>query len=86
MIQTSHQLAERVGVSTACTVLGVPHSSFYRTPDLRRGLSPTRVRRTAPGRALTEEERGQVRDLLNSERFQDQAPRQVWAQLLDDGV
>ena len=27
-----------------------------------------------------------MRDLLNSERFQDQTPRQVWAQLLDEGI
>ena len=27
-----------------------------------------------------------MRDVLNSERFQDQAPRQVWAQLLDEGI
>ena len=86
MIQTAHQLAETVGVSTACTVLGVPRGSFYRTPDSGRGLSPTRVRRTAPARALTQAERGHVRDLLNGERFQDQAPRQVWAKLLDEGV
>ena len=29
---------------------------------------------------------GQVRDLLNSPRFQDSAPRQVYATLLDDGL
>jgi putative transposase len=27
-----------------------------------------------------------VRDLLNSLRFQDQTPRQVWARLLDEGI
>lgn len=86
MIQTAHQLAETVGVSTACTVLGVPRSSFYRPPDVHRGLPPRRVQRTAPARALTAEERGHVRDLLTSEQFQDQAPRQVWAQLLDEGI
>lgn len=86
MIQTAQQLAETVGVSTACATLQVPRRSFYRTPSPRRGLSPMRGRRTAPGRALTAEERGHVRDLLNSERFQDQAPRQVWARLLDEGI
>ena len=86
MIQTAHQLAETVGVSTACTVLGLPRSSFYRTLDSRQGLAPTRIQRPAPARALKEEERGHVRDLLNRERFQDQAPRQVWAQRLEEGV
>jgi len=35
--------------------------------------------------ALASEERAQVREALNSPRFQDMAPRQVWAQLLDEG-
>jgi len=86
MIQTAHQLAETVGVTTACTVLGIPRGSFYRTGDARQRLASTRIPRTAPGRALTPAERGRVRDLLNSERFQNQAPRQVWAQLLDEGI
>ncbi len=86
MIQTAQHLAQTVGVSTACTALQVPRSSFYRTPSPPRGSSPRRGRRTAPGRALTVAEQGQVRDLLNSDRFQDQAPRQVWAQLLDEGL
>ena len=60
MIQTAQHLAETVGVSTACTALGVSRSSFYRTPQPPGGLSPRLVRRTAPPRALTEEERGQV--------------------------
>ena len=86
MIQTAQQLAETVGVSAACTALQVPRSSFYRTPHRPRGLPPGSVRRPAPARALKEQERIQVRDTLNSERFQDQAPRQVWARLLDEGI
>jgi len=34
---------------------------------------------------LSETEKTQVRDLLNSERFQDQPPREVYATLLDEG-
>ena len=48
MIQTAQHLAETVGVSTACTALGVPRSSFYRTPHPPGGWSPRSVRRTAP--------------------------------------
>ena len=36
-------------------------------------------------RALSAEERAQVRELLNSERFADCAPREVYATLLDEG-
>lgn len=44
------------------------------------------ILRPSPSRALSREERGQVRDVLNCERFQDASPRQVWATLLDEGV
>jgi putative transposase len=43
------------------------------------------MKRPAPIRALNEGQRLEVRDTLNSERFQDQPPRQVWARLLDEG-
>lgn len=85
MIDQAQQLATQVGVTRACAVLTVPRSSFYRTAHRPRGLSPRAVRRPAPARALQEAERIQVRDTLNSARFQDQAPRQVWARLLDEG-
>jgi putative transposase len=39
-----------------------------------------------PARALSREEKAEVRHVLNSERFQDAAPRQVYATLLDDQV
>jgi putative transposase len=41
--------------------------------------------RPAPPRALSEAERSAVRDLLDSERFQDAAPAEVYADLLDEG-
>ena len=85
MMDTARTLAETVGVSTACATLGIPRSSLYRTSLPDRGLSPNRKRRTAPERALSTAERVQVQAVLNSARFQDQAPRQVWAALLDEG-
>jgi len=39
-----------------------------------------------PARALSQTERIEVRDLLNSARFCDASPRQVWATLLDEGT
>jgi len=38
-----------------------------------------------PSRALTSDERANVRELLNSERFADRSPREVYATLLDEG-
>jgi putative transposase len=85
MIDQAQQLATQVGVPRACEVLTVPRSSFYRPPGRPGGLASGSMKRPAPIRALNEAQRLEVRDTLNSERFQDQAPRQVWACLLDEG-
>jgi len=77
-------LAETVGVSAACEALGMPRSRWYR---LRNAASASAGRPTAPSsapRALSREERSEVRQVLNSERFQDAAPREVYATLLDE--
>ncbi len=68
----------------ACRALGVSRASFYRRR--RRKEAPTADRRAGPSpRALSAEQRGQVRDALNSERFMDKAPREIYATLLDEG-
>jgi len=80
MIQAAEQLGPQIGIAAACDKLGVPRSSLYRA---RQPKAPAQPRPT-PTRALTSEERTEVRQVLNSERFQDSAPRQVYATLLDD--
>jgi len=86
MIQTVEQLAESQGIAAACATLGVPRSSLYRArqPEVVAETPAEPTVRPAPPRALSQDERSQVRDILNSERFQDQAPREVYAQLLDE--
>lgn len=80
MIETAEQLGHHIGIVTACRSLDVPRSRLYRA---RRPKANPKARPT-PSRVLSLEERTQVREVLNSERFQDQAPRQVYAALLDD--
>ena len=83
MIQQVEELARRVNVSQACQALGVPRSSLYR---LRMEQPQAAVQEPAPPpRSLSLAEKISVRQLLNSERFQDQAPREVYATLLDEG-
>jgi putative transposase len=84
MIQSAEDLAPVVGVSAACRALQVPRSGLYRR---RRPppASPPRPRAT-PARALSPGEKVQVREVLNSPRFQDCPPRQVYATLLDEGM
>ena len=75
------ELAVAVGVKRACEVLGVPRSRIYRS---RQPQSEAQAR-PLPARALSPAERLAVREVLNSERYVDLAPRQVYAHLLDDG-
>jgi putative transposase len=83
MIAGVQELAPVIGMTAACGALSVPRSTVYR----RRQPVPCRrltVRRRHP-RALSPEEQTAVRDVLTSERFVDQAPRTVYATLLDEG-
>lgn len=82
MIEAAETSGEEVGVSEACRVLGVPRSSVYRArrPEAEPAPRPT------PKRAMSAEEKAQVRAVLNSERFCDSSPREVYATLLDEGV
>jgi putative transposase len=74
-----------VGVSTACRVLGVPRCGVYRERN-NEGPKQEQACRPPSIRALSQAERSQVKEVLNSERFQDASPRQIWATLLDEGI
>lgn len=80
-MKAAEGLAKRVGVSAACRALNVSRATFYRRRDPNRQTRP----RPTPTRALSVEERKVVLDQLNSERFADQAPRQIYSKLLDEG-
>ena len=76
----AEELGRQVGVSTACDALTVSRATLYRR---RRPPRRTVCRAPSP-RALTEEERNNVRHELYSVRFIDQSPYQVYATLLDE--
>jgi hypothetical protein len=69
---------------------GRSRATFYRRhrPPLsappRRPPKPHKDR--VQPRALSPEERARVLEVLNSQRFADASPAQVWATLLDEGV
>lgn len=75
------ELVSKIGVKSACEVLNVPRSRIYRQRQPKAEPRP----RPTPAHALSLAEKMSVRELLNSERFMDQAPRQVYATLLDEG-
>lgn len=77
------ELGEATSVVAACKALGVSRATFYR----HRKLRPKPVReRKKPARALSDEERRRVLDVLHEERFVDKAPAEVYTALLDEGI
>jgi putative transposase len=76
------ELASKIGVKSACEVLNVPRSRVYR--DRKPKAEP--IPRPTPVHALADAEKASIRELLNSERFMDQPPRQIYATLLDEGT
>jgi len=79
-------LSAHVGHSAACRAFGVARSSFYRCRRPRAVKSVVVLDRRPVHRRLTREERALVLDTVNSERFVDASPAQVYATLLDEGV
>lgn len=85
MIEQTTALSSSIGAEPACQHLGVPRSSYYRSKRPKPQEAQAKQRRPRPPRALSESERSEVRLLLNSDRFCDASPRQVYARLLDEG-
>lgn len=82
MIQNTEGLALTIGVTAACAVLGVPRGQVYR---VRQAPTHETKRKTAdPVRQLSEAEQQAALTTLSNERFQDCAPREVYATLLDE--
>jgi putative transposase len=85
MIQIVEDLSQCVPVRRACQALGLSHHALYRSRKTGPVLGKPPE---TPGerRALNAEEKVEVRNTLNSERFVDQAPREIYATLLDEGT
>ena len=83
--QTIGDLAPILGKRAACVALGRSRASYYR----RHRTSPPRPRRvrdrTPQPRALSTDERTEILSVLHQERFVDQAPASIYANLLDEG-
>lgn len=79
-MQSAEDFSKRIGLQAACTALGVPRSNLYRSRKPRKAPGAAKISL----RALHAAEKEVVRQELNSERFQDCAPREVYATLLDE--
>lgn len=80
-MSAAEELGKDVGMVAACSALGVSRASVYRR---RQPAAPSREPRRSH-RALTKEEQENVLAVLNSERFVDKAPAEVFAALLSEG-
>ena len=87
MIDAVVALAPTPGLTAgACAALNLSRASVYRQRGhLARPQAMPRPR-SKPHRALCAAERQTVLDLLHEPRFADQAPAEIYACLLDEGV
>ncbi|WDP84976.1 MAG: hypothetical protein HUN05_07290 [Desulfobacter sp.] len=71
-----------IGKKPSCEAFGIPRSSFYRFHSPKKHIG---VSRTGSPLSLNSDEQQTVLDILHSEKYQDRAPYQVYASLLDNG-
>ena len=76
------ELAPQVGIVRACKAVGRSRASYYRR--LRGPKLGPPTPRPRPVRALSDSEREEVVATMNSDRFVDLPPAQIWARLLDE--
>ena len=77
----AREAVDELGVAPVCQALGLPRATFYRGARPKHGP----VHKPSPPRALQPEQRAEVLAVLQEPRFQDAAPAEVYAQLLDEG-
>jgi len=85
MIKAAASLSQEIGAKKACSTLGLARASYYRWDPSPSPDSPEE-RRPIPSWTLSPEERQKVLDLLHTDRFVDQSPREVYATMLDEGT
>ena len=73
-------------IGAACAALGLSRASFHRRSAAARRPAASARARPRPARALGVHERQAVLDLLREPRFVKQAPAEVYAELLDQGL
>lgn len=79
-----HQLEPTAGIASACVTLGINRAAIYRDRAPVRHTMP-RKPRPACAFALSQTERKNILEILDSERFVDVAPATIYATLLDEG-
>ena len=81
MTEIVKEVGLELGVVAACAALGLARATYYRQ---LRPLHGPAAKKASP-RALPADERQAVLSVLHEERFEDLAPAEVYATLLDEG-
>ena len=82
MIQTVNELRDQLGVAPTCRAMALSRATYYRNVTSRSWPASQRPK---PPRALSNEQRQGVLEVLHEPRFVDVAPAEVHATLLDEG-
>lgn len=81
-----NELSDHVFVNRACKVIGLTRSSWYRRQKRKENKTGEAVQKPRKShRAITEIEKKNILDILNSPEFIDMAPAEIYATLLDRG-
>ena len=73
-------------IAAACAAVGLSRATFHRRQAAVKRPPAPKNPRPKPARALATDERQGVLDLLREDRFVDQAPAEIYATLLDEGL
>jgi putative transposase len=84
-MKAASELSQDVGRKPACEALEVPRATFCRYLDRLRTPRLEDHSRAISPLSLSQIERQNVIDILHSIRFQDKAPYEIYATLLDEG-
>jgi putative transposase len=82
MIAAVKKMGPALGYAPTCAALGLSRATFYRNAKPSKAPRPARCK---PKQTLQADERSTVLAVLHEDRFVDQAPAEVYAQLLDEG-
>lgn len=82
-MEAALNLSTDIGKRSSCFAFDIPRASFYRFYAPKISIKKQRSKSPI---SLDGNEKQAILDVLHSEKYQDRAPYQVYASLLDDGI
>ncbi len=82
-MEAALNLSAEIGKKSSCFAFDIPRASFYRFYSPKISIKKQRPKSLV---SLNSDEKQTVLDVLHSEKYQNKAPYQVYASLLDHGI